>query len=64
MSGDEYVKYLAGQFIAYLESTPEERKQQRVQQKNEKKKGLSNRWFGLLPFLIQLTFKKRKKTNS
>ncbi|MGO4545726.1 YqzE family protein [Paenibacillus sp. 2TAB23] len=51
--GDEYVKYMAEQFVAYIETPREERKQTRTSAKARREPWLT-RWFGWGPMSIIL----------
>lgn len=51
--GDEYVKYVAEQFIAYMETSKEERKQLKTSAKAKREPWLT-RWFGYGPMSLLL----------
>lgn len=57
MSGNDYLKYITEEVVAYLDMTREEKKESKEQRKSEKQK-LSNQWFGILPMSLKLFMKK------
>ncbi|QKY69316.1 YqzE family protein [Lentibacillus sp. CBA3610] len=59
MSFDDYVKYLTQQITAYLDTPAEEKRKQRLKNKQEPPL-YSNRWLGVLPFAFKVS---RKNTN-
>jgi len=58
MSGNDYVKYITEQLITYLNKTPEERQQAKVQNKKKKKNNFTNQWLGIFPMAFRLLVKK------
>ncbi|WP_041808773.1 YqzE family protein [Evansella cellulosilytica] len=59
MKTNDYVKYVTEQFVAYVDQPVEERKAKK-EEKRKAKLPPSNRLFGLIPFAISQTFRKRK----
>ncbi|MBD1378830.1 YqzE family protein [Metabacillus arenae] len=59
MSTNDYVKYLTQQIVKYLD-TPQEEKKQRKERKKIERSPIATRWFGIIPFALQLLIKKRK----
>ncbi|WP_430785300.1 YqzE family protein [Virgibacillus flavescens] len=57
MSGNEYIKYLTGRFISYLDSSNEERNNRKMKKKKTQDV-ISNRWLGMLPLAIKVFWKK------
>jgi len=60
MSVNDYIKYITEQVMTYLNKSPEEKRQEKIQQK-KKKKGkvkLTNQWLGVLPMAFKLFIKK------
>ncbi|CQR46831.1 hypothetical protein BN1058_01107 [Paraliobacillus sp. PM-2] len=63
MSGNDLVKYVTKEIVKYADMPKEKRKaykQEKQAQKKESQFFLSSNWFGLLPFSIQVWFKKNK----
>ncbi|RCW65387.1 YqzE family protein [Saliterribacillus persicus] len=58
MSGEEYLKYVTQKVVTHL-NTP---KSKRTRKKN-KSNGMSNKWFGILPFAIRIFLSKRKQSS-
>ncbi|WP_139997750.1 YqzE family protein [Paenibacillus paridis] len=56
--GEEYVKYMTEQFVAYIETPREERKQTRTSAKARREPWLT-RWFGWGPVSIMLWWRGR-----
>ncbi|WP_138751980.1 YqzE family protein [Paenibacillus sinopodophylli] len=56
--GDEYVKYITEQFVNYIETPREERKQTRMSAKARREPWLT-RWFGLGPMSILIWWRGR-----
>ncbi|WP_085991917.1 YqzE family protein [Oceanobacillus senegalensis] len=56
MSGNDYIKFVTEQVVSYLDLPVEERKKRKSQQKEET--SISNRWFGVLPFVLKSLRKK------
>ncbi|HLS08048.1 YqzE family protein [Lentibacillus sp.] len=59
MPFNDYVKYLTQQITSYIDTPAEDKKEQKVKNK-EKPSVYSNRWLGVLPFAFKVA---RKKTN-
>lgn len=58
MSGNDYVKYITEQLITYLNKTPEEKRQTKIQNKKKAKVNFTNQWLGIFPMAIRLLVKK------
>lgn len=56
MSTNDYVKFVTQQFVSYMDSPKEERKQKREQRRNVRDPFLV-RWFGILPLSLALLYK-------
>lgn len=56
MSSHTYIKYLTEQVVTYMNKTPNERKKRKHTKKNELT--YSNHWFGLIPFVFKMMFRK------
>ncbi|WP_210365910.1 YqzE family protein [Bacillus sp. REN3] len=59
MKTNDYVKYLTQTFVKYIDQPKEERKK-RKQAKKDGEGTFLYRWFGILPFLLMSSFKKKK----
>lgn len=57
MSGNDYLKYVTEQVVSYLDLPAEEKKKRKSEQK-QTTPGFSNRWLGVLPFMIKSIRKK------
>jgi hypothetical protein len=57
MSTNDYVKFVTQQFVSYMNSPKQDRKQKRQQRRSEREPFL-NRWFGVLPLSIALLYQK------
>ncbi|ASK63210.1 YqzE family protein [Virgibacillus phasianinus] len=57
MSGNDYIKYITGQIIAYLDLSTDEKKARRKEHKTSKH-SFSNRWLGMVPFAMKMLWKK------
>ena len=57
MAANDYVKFVTQQFVAYMDLPKEERKQKRMQRKQEKPP-LLYRWFGMIPVSLRLLFRR------
>lgn len=58
MSGNDYVKYITGQIITYLDLSTDEKKERRNKHKESSRHALSNRWLGMVPFAMKMFWKK------
>ncbi|MEN1970573.1 YqzE family protein [Lentibacillus sp. N15] len=57
MSGNDYIKYVTEKVVAYMNAPSEHRHTQK--EKNNKEENVySNRWFGVLPFMVKSMIKK------
>ncbi|BBU40183.1 MAG: YqzE family protein [Bacillaceae bacterium] len=59
MSGNDYVKYVTEQFVKFIDTPKETRKQRREERKKDRLP-LSMRWFGFLPMAFLILIKKKK----
>jgi len=59
MNTNDYVKYLTQTFVQYMDQPKEERQKLRAERKGLKEPFML-RWFGVLPYLIMFSFKRRK----
>lgn len=57
MSGNDYIKYITGQIIAYLDLPTDERKKRRKKHKKSQD-AISNHWLGMVPFAMKMLWKK------
>jgi hypothetical protein len=60
MKTNDYVKYLIQTFIKFVDQPKEERKQLRLERK-ENKAAFWYRWFGILPYVFYMQTKNRRK---
>ena len=58
MNTNDYVKYLTQTFVQYMDQPKEERQKLRAKRKGMKEPFML-RWFGVLPYLIIFSFKRR-----
>ncbi|MDR4314412.1 Uncharacterised protein [Niallia circulans] len=58
MNTNDYVKYLTQTFVQYMDQPKEERKKLRAERKGLKEPFML-RWFGILPYLILFSCKRR-----
>ncbi|CAI9388769.1 YqzE family protein [Niallia sp. Sow4_A1] len=58
MNTNDYVKYLTQTFVQYMDQPKEERQKLRAERKGLKEPFML-RWFGVLPYLIMFSFKRR-----
>lgn len=55
MSTNSYLKFLTEEFVKYLNSPKENRKEKKMEEKDP----LLNRWFGVLPFSLKLLIRRK-----
>lgn len=60
MKTNDYVKFMTQQFVSYIDS-PAEEKKQRKQEKKEEKELFTSKWFGILPLALKMLVDKEKK---
>lgn len=60
MSGNDIVKYMTQELVRKLDMPQEERKKVRELRKSERKTGY-NKWFGVIPFGLQMFFQRKKR---
>jgi hypothetical protein len=58
LSTNDYIKYITQTFVQHYSIPKSERKQKRIQKKEEKPPFLLN-WFGLLPYAFLMLFKRK-----
>ncbi len=65
MSFNDVIKSLTVQAVEFLNSSPKERKEKKEKMKASMKKPTqstySNKWFGVLPFVVKSSFKQKEK---
>ncbi|WP_084157529.1 YqzE family protein [Oceanobacillus manasiensis] len=57
MSGNDYLKFVTEQVVAYIDLPPEERKKRKKQEKTPNQL-YSSRWLGVLPFALKTFMRK------
>lgn len=57
MSGHEYLKYLTAEITTYMDLPAHRKKERKL---NHSQPAYINRWFGMLPFMIKILFKRKK----
>ncbi|HHY73036.1 MAG TPA: YqzE family protein [Bacillus bacterium] len=60
MSSNDYIKYITEQFVKYVDTSKEERKNQRKKRKSEQDPMLA-RMFGIIPIALMLIVNGRRK---
>ncbi|WP_243386348.1 YqzE family protein [Bacillus kexueae] len=60
MSTNDYLKFMTEQVVKYMDTPKAERKQMKKKKKTEKSP-LLFRWFGILPYAIGMSVKKKNK---
>lgn len=61
--GEEIVKYVTQKVVEYIDTPPEDRKQQRMTRK-QAQEPWSVRWFGMIPMSLHVMFRRNKKAPS
>ncbi|HLR66442.1 YqzE family protein [Virgibacillus alimentarius] len=59
ISGSDYIKYLTQQLTIYMNLPANERKKRKSDQKHDRPL-YSNRWLGMVPFVLKTLLKKAK----
>lgn len=59
IKGDDYAKYMMEQFVAYMETSRDERKQTKTSAKARREPWLT-RWFGWGPMSVMLWWRGRE----
>ena len=59
MNTNDYVKYLTQTFVQYMDQPKEERQKLKEERKGNKEPFML-RWFGILPYVITFSFKKKR----
>lgn len=57
MSGNDYIKFMTGEIISYLDLTTEDKKERKNREKSSQHV-LSNRWLGMVPLAMKMLWKK------
>jgi hypothetical protein len=60
MKSNDYVKYITQTFVKYIDQPKDERKKNKVEKKETKEPFLYH-WFGVIPYLLILMFKRKRK---
>lgn len=59
MKTNDYVKYMTQQFVKYID-TPRDERKERKEVRKETKTPASQQWFGILPYGFRLWLKQKK----
>ncbi|WP_338062626.1 YqzE family protein [Virgibacillus halotolerans] len=59
ISGNDYLKFVTEQVVTYIDMPPDERKKRKTKQKDTQGMYV-NRWFGVLPFVFKIFFRKEQ----
>ncbi|ADV93210.1 MULTISPECIES: YqzE family protein [Bacillus] len=59
MKTNDYVKYMTQQFVKYID-TPRDERKERKEVRKETKTPASQQWFGILPYGFRLWLKRKK----
>jgi len=57
---NDYVEYMTKTFVKYIDQPKDERRRLRAERKQDKA-AFWYRWFGIIPYVIYLEVKNRKK---
>lgn len=60
MKTNDYIKYMTQTIVKYADQPKEERKRLRLERK-ENKAAFWYRWFGILPYIVYIEVKRRRK---
>ncbi|MFT8319439.1 MAG: YqzE family protein [Bacillus sp. (in: firmicutes)] len=60
MNTNDYVKFLTQTFVQYMDQPKDQRQKLRAERKNQKEPFML-RWFGILPYAIAASVKRRRK---
>ena len=60
MKTNDYVEYMTKTFVKYIDQPKDERRRLRAERK-QYKAAFWYRWFGIIPYVIYLEVKNRKK---
>ncbi|MBU8879363.1 YqzE family protein [Bacillus sp. FJAT-29790] len=63
MNSNDYVKYITQTVVKYIDQPKDERKRHRLEKKDTKEPFLF-KWFGVVPYVLFESVKKRKKNKS
>ncbi|MBT9249756.1 YqzE family protein [Bacillus halotolerans] len=59
MKTNDYVKYMTQQFVKYID-TPKDERKERKEVRKKTKTPASQHWFGILPYGFRLWLKRKK----
>lgn len=59
MKTNDYVKYMTQTFVKYIDQPKDERKKLKFEKKETKEPFLYH-WFGVIPFVLMMMFKRKK----
>ncbi|MBU8571462.1 YqzE family protein [Bacillus subtilis] len=59
MKTNDYVKYMTQQFVKYID-TPRDERKERKEVRKETKTPVFQQWFGILPYGFRLWLKRKK----
>jgi len=60
MSSQDLIKFLTREFVQYMD-TPREERIKRKQERKTQKPSWSNHWFGVMPMMLKLLFRRKSK---
>lgn len=60
MKTNDYVKYMTEQFVKYMDTPKQERKEMKEKRKESKPPSRIYQWFGILPLGCIMFFKRHK----
>ncbi|PAV29124.1 YqzE family protein [Virgibacillus profundi] len=62
MSGNDYIKFMTEQVVAYIDLPSDERdeRRKRKEEQKEEQRIYTNKWLGVLPFAFRIFIKKTK----
>lgn len=60
MKTNDYVEYMTKTFVQYIDQPKDERRRMRAEKKQDRA-AFWYRWFGIIPYVIYLEIKNRKK---
>ncbi|BFH69783.1 hypothetical protein J27TS7_57010 [Paenibacillus dendritiformis] len=52
--GQDLIKYITQQFVTYIDTPVEARRERRLERKNRGKEPWQTKWFGMVPFSVQM----------
>jgi hypothetical protein len=63
ISGNDYLKFVTEQVVTYMDTPPDKRKEKKESRERQKKDAngiYATRWFGVLPFVFKILFRKEQ----